>query len=198
MKNMNEIRLMPNQTMISPQFAIHQVVAIISITLFTLLLIFYGHMSLALLLGGFTLLFTLNKACQEQACERHAIKSIARLMSAANLPPDLKVDACRKNRQKRLLITSPTCLAAPFLILDLTEVKILKSRCLQKEIQVLQRQQMQVYLVMNRDDENGANLYQQFLPEVGVYHIFGNLDHCLEHIRGQVTQMNQVAVKHSR
>ncbi|OJJ20202.1 hypothetical protein BKI52_17180 [marine bacterium AO1-C] len=193
---MNEIRLMSNQSVTSQQFIKHQVVMVALIGLFTSMLVFYGHVLLALLMAGFALAVIANKVCQGNVCERHAIKSITRLMSAANLPPDLKVEACRKNQQKRLLITSSAYLKKPMVVLDVSEVEQLKFSALQRDIRHLQKQNIKVYVVLDHHQEGGERLYQKLTPLVGVYHIFGTLDHCLEHIRGQLVQINKVWVKH--
>jgi len=195
MKHLNEIRLMPNQSINAHQFSAHHMALLAVVSLLSLTLIFYGYVLLALLLGIFILAVVLNKACQGNLCEKHGIKSVIRLMSSSDLPTDLKVETYHKNGQKRLLLTSNTCLKSPFVILDLTETNKPEFKALRVEIQHFQQQKMQVYVIVDRDDSDNECLYEQVTPLVGIYHIFGNLDHCLEHVRGRLVQSNKVSVK---
>jgi len=196
MKHLNEIRLMPNQSINAHALSAHQVGFIAVVGLLSLTLIFYGYILLALLLGAFTLAVILNKTCQGSLCEKHGIKSVIRLMSSADLPADLKVETYHRNRQKRLLITSQACLKKPLVILDLTDMSKLNTKDLQNEIQYLQRQNIQVYMIIDRGSTTGEDLNKRMTQLVGVYRIFGTLDHCLEHVRGRLVQNNKISVNH--
>lgn len=195
MKNTNGIPLKHGQNPSLYTFNTRQLVIVTVLSITATVLCLYGNPLVGLLLGALTLAVVSTQVNQQNLCKKHSISSITRLMSDKQLPKDLKVEVTCANKQKYLLITAPTYLKTSYVIVDIINPKHLDVRRLQEKIKYMQLRKVKVFVVLDRSHKETGYLSEQLVPLVGVYQVFGNLDHCLEHIRGQLVQIQAVTIK---
>ena len=195
MKNTNGMPLKHGQHPTIHTLTTRQLVIVTIVGTIAFVLCASGNLLMALLLAALTLAVVSNQVNQKNLCKKHSIGSITRLMSDKRLPKNLKVDVTCAHNQKYLLITAPACLKTSYVIVEVVNPKYLDVKRLQEKIKYMQLRKVKVFVVLDRGREETDCLNEQLAPFVGVYQIFGNLDHCLEHIRGQLVQMQGVTVQ---
>lgn len=193
MKNTTRTQLVPNQHPTQYATPGNQTAVIILLIVSILLISLYGNILFALLLVVLPLAIIFNKQSKDHLCKKHSIAAITRFMSDKHLPADLKVQVSYVHKQKYILLSSPKCPQNKFLLIDIINPDALNVQPLQKEIKHFQQHNYCIYLIVAPEKMLAENLKAQISSFVNVYHIYGSVDHCLEHIRGKLVKASILA-----
>lgn len=197
MKNTTRTQLAPHQYPTQYAAPGNQTAVIIILVVSILLISLYGNILFILLLVALPLAIIFNKQSKDNLCKKHSIAAITRFISDKHLPADLKVQASCVHKQQYILLSSPKYPQSKFLLIDIINPDVLNVPQLQEEIKHFRQNNYCIYLVIAPEKMSVENLKAQISSFVSVYHIYGSVDHCLEHIRGKLIKMTSASVKAS-
>ncbi|EAY31670.1 hypothetical protein [Microscilla marina] len=194
MKDFNEMSLAKDQCLDNPPLCSRQIAVIFILVLSALLVGIYGHLTLAGFLSVLVLSIIFKRQINYNISKKYALNSISRLMAEAQFPDHVQLQVSCVQKQRYVVLTTQKSTPGQVLIIEILHPELVDIKQMRQALKHYEAHQTEVYMIINSQWEQAAELKSQLAPYISIYRIYNLLDNCLVHLKGKLEQTTSISV----